>query len=1074
MRKIYLFIIGLIAVNVMFAQNMGNTNSNKVRFENIVKDYSKAIVFEQFGFETTNSIATWVSEKGNISLSKKHYKEGEKSLSWQWKKNDFLVVENMESLDKASGTYRGGTPEFYEPAHYPSGKYGGIKMWLYQEIPQTGYMNFQIGSDVSEAKENPKYTFQVNLNFKGWRAVWVNFEEDAFVENYSGSEIMKSFIAFPSNQLKAGTLYLDHITLLDFVSYKRHSDLVFENKKKDARIDTYRILEPYKRYLNTSYNEKADNKNSLKEASDLISKRLEFLIIGNGTNNWKKRASGIEKSMDGMIANSKKVYAQLNIKRSNDYVNGKPLFSSRDEHGVKEGFFFQTIGQATLFPLAIDYKVNKVEKSKEKLFNLFDYFQDQGWAAGSALGTVDHVIRLNSMAQSIFMVRNELAAEGKLDDKVDMLAWHSRIGGILDLDYTRQENTDRIRGAALVKLVSGLLLENNNKKAGILMAFKEYMDYVIGFAPGYGDTIKPDYSLFHHEGTYLNVYGPNSLNTMALVHWLLEDTPYALSAKSTDILKKTLNRQADIAFGIDLHYGVSGRFPYDNSAIGRFLLPAYAFMSLRGNDISDDEMARRFNYYYGITNPKKIISILAPALTYSGTFGTLDLMVQLHEKLKDKTLAPSDTHISMPYSSMSVHRIGDAYATVKGYNKYVWDFETGSSKGENNLGRYLSHGTMIVAQNNPEKGFEGAGLYLNDGFHWGYLPGATTKALPINLMNYINVANEKYFEGYHRSYAETTFSGGLTQENKNGMYAMFLRDDVGPDKDKILFDNSFRAKKSYFFIGNEIICLGSNIENSDERYNTITTLFQYKYNPTKNTLLNGTSIGNSLDLNTTIDKGFFTDANGIHYLLGENTNVVLEQNQQESLKKVRKKYEPIITPHVKAYVTHGAAPKNGSYEYQLLTNTSSKKALELYENKSYNVTAKNKKVHSIYHKASGITAYAIFETDADLNNGPLFATDTPIMAMFKKPGKYSVLTIANPDLKLHKWNHNMSLMPDDIKNGNASGGLVTVTLNGEWYLARDVYEVASLTVQNNKTTISIYCKDGKSIDIPLQNRINKS
>ena len=184
------------------------------------------------------------------------------------------------------------------------------------------------------------------------------------------------------------------------------------------------------------------------------------------------------------------------------------------------------------------------------------------------MGTVDHIIRLNPMAQAIFLIREDLAKKNKLKSRVNMLAWHSRIGSILNLDLTRGENTDKVRGAALVKLVAVLLMDNGPKKDLFLQRFSDYMNYVIDFAPGYSDTIKPDFSLYHHRGTYLNSYGVHALNTMALAHWLLEGTPYALSQKSTKILKDVLMRQSDIAFGTDIHYGVGGRFPDKNQAIG--------------------------------------------------------------------------------------------------------------------------------------------------------------------------------------------------------------------------------------------------------------------------------------------------------------------------------------------------------------------------------------------------------------------------------------------------------------------------------------------------------------------------
>ncbi len=67
----------------------------------------------------------------------------------------------------------------------------------------------------------------------------------------------------------------------------------------------------------------------------------------------------------------------------------------------------------------------------------------------------------------------------------------------------------------------------------------------------------------------------------------MNDTEYALAEKTDEVLKNTLKRQYEIAYGVDLHIGVCGRFPYKNSGIDRFLLPAYAFMSTKDTEVED-------------------------------------------------------------------------------------------------------------------------------------------------------------------------------------------------------------------------------------------------------------------------------------------------------------------------------------------------------------------------------------------------------------------------------------------------------------------------------------------------------
>ncbi|ANH80504.1 lyase [Niabella ginsenosidivorans] len=1025
------------------------------------------IITAQYGFEKDQDIEGWKAQNGNLSFSDAHYKDGQRSLEWSWQTGAMLEIAGLKGLKEAGAVYPGGIPEVYEPSFYPKDRYGGMKIWLYQEKPSSGQIVFQVGSSVAAARMNPKYRFAVNLDFTGWRTVWVCFEEDARVKDYSGSDDMQAMVAFPQHMKKnKGRLFIDHLLLLSFVSNKRNSDLQFVNNKRNLRsADGYEILKPFRVYTNAVYNQQV-NKQLLEKESDRIAARLEFLILGDRTDDWKRRGTGIEKELEGKIKGALSVYEQLQLKSTNGTVNGAPLFAIRDEHSAPEGRVFDNVAQDVLFPLAADYRLNGSAASKEKLIQVLDYFLDQGWASGSALGTVDHVIRLTPIATAVFLLRNELHALNKLKPEVDMLAWHTRLGSMLHIDHTRGENSDKVRGGALVKLIAILLMENDARKQEMLQCFKDYMDYVASVAPGYSDTFKPDFSIYHHRGTYLNVYGTNAVNTMALIHWLLSGTSYAMSAQSTANIKQALQRQAAIAFGVQIHYGAGGRFPLNNSAIDGDCLPAFAYMSMTKDTIADRNLAALFNYIYGIAPPAAINKMLLPALTYSGTFGTLDLMVRAHEQSKTNIQGPADGVVVLPYSGLMAYRYKKAFATVKGYNKYVWDYEAG--KGENNLGRYLSHGMLIMAQGDERNGFDSLGMDMNDGFDWSMLPGATTKMLPADKMLYFPKADNKYIEGKHRNFSESVIASGL-QQGGNGLFALDLRDDVFPDEDRSLFDSSFRAKKSYFFIGNEIICLGSGISNKDSRYNTVTTLFQYHVNEHRMNYFNGKVVDDPTNPEQKADGGYFTDQNGLQYIIPKGQHIVLQQAMQNSYRSVKGTYQPVSARYIKACIDHGCHPKDQGYEYEVVMNTDAAALHPYLEKKSYTVLEKNNDVHIIQHKASGITAYAIYKAHTSLK-GVLLTTSAPLLAMAKEAADGMLLTIANPDIGQARWNHNMSHMPDSITNAWAKGSVVTITLKGAWYAANYTGKLMSAVIRNGNTVLSLFCRDGESIDLPLQHR----
>ena len=80
---------------------------------------------------------------------------------------------------------------------------------------------------------------------------------------------------------------------------------------------------------------------------------------------------------------------------------------------------------------------------------------------------------------------------------------------------------------------------------------------------------------------------------------------------------------------------------------------------------------------------------------------------------------------ALNYGALVIHRRDDWAVSVKGFNKFVWDFE--SSGNQNVFGLYQSHGALLVA--NSE-----AALQTHDvdkGWDWTRHPGTTTIKLDL-------------------------------------------------------------------------------------------------------------------------------------------------------------------------------------------------------------------------------------------------------------------------------------------------------------------------------------------------------
>ncbi|VGO22333.1 chondroitinase family polysaccharide lyase [Pontiella sulfatireligans] len=991
-------------------------------FGGLFNEYAEKITTGTYSFESPSEIEGWNATNGSIEISGKRAKVGGRSSLWKWNDGGYLLLENPEGLKQACEPYEGGSPEKYERKYVGPGLEGGVKLWLYNATPsKEGKLFLQVGNDASAALDSPRYKFPVNLDFQGWRAVWVHFAQDAKVAGYKGPEAMVAMALVPSSGT-SGALNIDWVNFVSCMSLKRHSDYqVTNNKPTHERYDSYTILEYDKgrQLMKPAKLGPAEIK-----AFSSIRDRLEYLVLGSGAK-MDALPKDYQKTLSSFFKKGNEAYEKLNITEQDGVLNGTPLFSGRDEHVSPDSLNLQEVGQNILFPLALEYRVTKNPEVLERAMMLLDFLNDQGFAVGSANGTADHMIRVNSFGLSMLLLQEQLESSDRMERDAAALAWFSMLGSAFSTPEDEGVNTDFIRGTAFPKLISVLLMEDSPEKAGAMVGLVGYFNHVTGIAPGYSDTIKPDYTLYHHRSAYQSAYGVSMLNTMVIIDWLLDGTVYELSGESKTILTNALDAQLKMANTYDLHPGISGRIQ-TRRALDKHLLPAYAFSALSGDEV-DLEKAAVFNRLY----KPELNKLNFPSLAYNGTLGTAELMDKVAAAANGKTLAPDEGHYTFPYGAFSTHRRDDWMACVRGWSQYVWDFESGS-KHENDLGRYISHGAMFII---PEEGLAGSAQDLDTGYHWGFLPGATTKALPVEETVFKYVATPKYLECKHRNYTDETFCGGVSMAG-NGFFSMVMHDTVAPDDERILFDDSFRATKSYFFVDGNIYCLGTGIENTDERFATATTLFQ-----------------NTVDFEPVFENGTIRDANGNVYVVPGDQKVEIRRGEQKSWGKGGK---PSKGANTRAWINHGKAPKDASYEYMVAVNAKQKKPHVPFE-----VLQKDSVAHVIGHisPVRPVTAYAIFDPASFEGQGIVSAVDTPLLLMAAQNEVALKLAVADPDLRLEKWGHNMSFMPREIVHAEGKAHTATITLAGEWKLSKKIDGVKA-KAKRGKTTVQIELQHG--------------
>lgn len=378
---------------------------------------------------------------------------------------------------------------------------------------------------------------------------------------------------------------------------------------------------------------------------------------------------------------------------------------------------------------------------------------------------------------------------------------------------------------------------------------------------------------------------------------------------------------------------------------------------------------------------------------------------------------------------------------MKGWNRYVWSSEI--YHNANRYGRYQSHGSVQIQKWGDEDLFG----YRQEGWDWNRMPGATTIHLPWKLLD----APRKHTTMLVNN---SRFSGATDLNGKYGAFGFTLEN---PSNWPEFIDPTFTAKKSVFSFEDRLILVGSNISNSKKDYATETTLFQYGITPkTDSLIVNGKEISSYPYKETLNEGGWLIDGMGNGYLVAKGGKIHVRKQLQESRHNITKK--PTFGHVASAWIEHGYAPKNASYEYMIVLDATPEKmtrlATQLKQNKKpYSVLRQDGTAHIVYDKTSGVTGYTAYKF-VRTSDKWVRAISTSAIVMAQGNNNTLRLSVANPDLNMEKNTHSQ-VVP------------VSVTLNGKWRLSKDMSNV-SIKRKGSKTVVTTDCKDGIPVNITLK------
>ena len=947
-------------------------------------------------------------QKGTLSVSSDHAKMGTKSLRWDWTNSGALFRVN----DEVNIPY----------AIKAFSNRGGLRMWIYSKEAMPG-KSLQF---IFRNKTVRVYTFDFNLDFTGWRACWIAFS-DMWVPGEpddvqpTQQDIDELTIKAPEG-VETGTLYFDRWDFSNSINKQATPDAQIPKNNRFLTRDFWhwgRLWEweqfPY-----------ADNlKDVVPTASELAELRTMTTAV---------RSALFGKVNTTTIANASTKLAAAGIRRdvSTGIITGKPLYTDQEKDSGDIGC--QDVNDMML-GFAMDYYFNGTSSAADNFMLVLDYALDQGYAYGSGMGTNHHFGYFNrDMPKAVWMMKDYLKAENRWNEALQLIQYWSGLAETRQpYDINRDELIDTWYTLHMPKLYAALMIEDETERFRAVKGLSVWTNGSICYTPGTIGGIKLDGTAFHHGAHYPD-YASSAFGILGDYANYVNGTSFTLDASARTILKQAFMAMASYCNVKEWGIGVCGRHPFNPNecSIKSKNISAFAYLAVDGENVDRDLAANFLRIYETAT-----------ATT------AMNNMKKKFAALGIEKAAPMQGFFTYNHAAQGVFRGGEWMVSLKGFNKYVWGTEI--YYANNRYGRYQSYGSIqILDGGNPVT--EAGSRFVEDGWDWNRLPGATT------IHKSWTALNSPYSDATLKQ--NETFSGSNNLNGISGMFVLKLKEPSHKN-----FTPDFTARKSAFCFGNRIVCIGTGISNSESGSNTETTLFQHAVLSDNEAVEWGNTVSTDATINTTVRNAegmIFKDQTGNYYQVKEPLEVVVTKGLQTSVNNKTK--AATEGKFASAYINHGAAPSGASYEYLITVqpDESGKTALKAAGYQPYDVLRKDNNAHVVRDRETGVTAYAFFEETPLANDDYVVNATAEVMMMIGAPD-------VNGQVAVSVCDPNLNLATVDYTTSDPSRPINHVfELKGVWTLVGDNDNV-SLASAGENTRMEVVCQYGIPVAFELKN-----
>jgi chondroitin-sulfate-ABC endolyase/exolyase len=965
------------------------------------------------------------------------------SLCWTWNQPE----ANITFTDPDAFQYLTGKHWTKEDNWETVCPLSALSFWIYNPEASDGLLDFKIGRGTRVDCE-----FTLKLNFTGWHHFKALYGRDMRGFPESDADTMTISV---SDNAKSGKVYFDSFCT---------------NVKIDQRFVRPTAQAPWIYGVN-SFNHRLHWKPEVPEIlpRKVISQmnKISARCLSRYEHKFTPRRLS-EKNLLKLRENFKK----WQIHKSNGKLVGV------DVAGRNVRVYWAEAGA-----LAAAFKTESRPEIKAELRDMFmtmcDYFVAIGY------GTVRHAAGYGIReiyCRPLLLMKPELKKAGKFEQMYECFRNCLPVKSL----YRVQTNFSADFANTELDAVMFMILINDDQrqKYSDLMALRRWQTLS---ALGYGE-IKPDGSLFHHQQPYSG-YAIPAINPLMRCVELVNGTVF----ESRDMFYMAKKIMWNLYFMTDFDaypFPYNGRWP---ERAARIVAQVYNYAVLAS--LTDPETGADFD-------PEMAAIYMYFAKGY-GKNAENDSSYAEFQKRGIKPAVPVGS-LSLPTAVALFHRRGDWLAVARGQRKDFLSFETYTSFGwESALGRYMNYGNLLlITKGNKEYPVdqEGSGFVFDKGWNWSYVPGTTTRVLPAERLVSHFVVEEAFP-------VDEDFAIGCTLDS-NGIFGFKLRENpparTGPTRSWLGekefqkriehsgYDDSFRARKSWFMFDNRIVALGSDIVNDDKENRTVTTLIQhYLTQSEKKKFILSENASAVFPLKKTVKNGgWLVDKNGDGFYVPDgNDPLVIERLKRASHRAVHKApfFAPSSGNNELVYFDHGTAPDKKSYEYCAIIGAN-KAVMDKFSREMtnpeiapYKVLRKDDKAHVVWDRASATTGSVFFEKLEENNAGPVYGVSKPCLVMVKQleDGKVKI-SVADPDfgpsfgsdIFVRDYKKFGIMEGQHMDKYYPAGSKVTIAVRGKWRPAefhRRFFprRVSTLSDGSYVTLIDVYCKLGLTESITL-------